>query len=46
MNYSTDFKSIRDQISPEEWQARLDLAACYRLLDAEETRSGFPSYKH
>ena len=25
MNYSTDFKSIR---------ARLDLAACYRLVDA------------
>jgi ribulose-5-phosphate 4-epimerase/fuculose-1-phosphate aldolase len=34
MNYSTDFKSIRDQVSPEEWQARLDLAACYRLVDA------------
>ena len=25
--------SLRDQVSPEEWQARLDLAACYRLLD-------------
>jgi hypothetical protein len=36
MNYSTDFKSIRDQLSPEEWQARL----------ADETRSAFPSYKH
>jgi hypothetical protein len=70
MNYSTDFKSIREQVSPEEWQAGLDLAACYRLvdvegniiwkpptsvlewpamlrlLDADETRSGFPSYKH
>src|SRR6266481_8963654 len=33
MNYSTDFQSIRDQVSPEEWQARLDLAACYRLVD-------------
>ena len=32
MNYSTDFSSIRDQVSPEEWQARLDLAACYRLV--------------
>lgn len=32
--YSTDWPSIRDQVSPEEWQARLDLAACYRLLDA------------
>lgn len=24
--------SIRDRVSPEEWQARVDLAACYRLL--------------
>src|SRR3989454_11068220 len=34
MKYSTDFQSIRDQVSPEEWQARLDLAACYRLVDS------------
>jgi len=33
MNYSTDFKSIKGQVSREEWQARLDLAACYRLVD-------------
>src|SRR2546423_13830193 len=33
MNYSTDFKSIRDQVSPQEWQTRLDLAACYRLVN-------------
>src|SRR5262249_43563025 len=33
MNYSTDFPSIKNQVSPEEWQARLDLAACYRLVD-------------
>ena len=33
MNYATDFKSIRDQVSAEEWQARVDLAACYRLVD-------------
>jgi ribulose-5-phosphate 4-epimerase/fuculose-1-phosphate aldolase len=33
MNYATDFKSIEAQVSPEEWQARLDLAACYRLID-------------
>jgi ribulose-5-phosphate 4-epimerase/fuculose-1-phosphate aldolase len=33
MNYSTDFKSIRGEVSPEEWQARVDLAACYRLID-------------
>ena len=24
--------SVRAQVSPEEWQARIDLAACYRLL--------------
>jgi len=24
-------KSVRDQVSAEEWQARVDLAACYRL---------------
>jgi ribulose-5-phosphate 4-epimerase/fuculose-1-phosphate aldolase len=33
MNYSADFPSIRDQVSAAEWQARLDLAACYRLMD-------------
>ena len=36
MNYSTDFPSIKDQVSPQEWQARVDLAACYRLVDAYE----------
>ena len=34
MNYATDFKTIRDEVPPAEWQARLDLAACYRLVDA------------
>jgi ribulose-5-phosphate 4-epimerase/fuculose-1-phosphate aldolase len=34
MKYTTDFKCVRDEVSPEEWQARLDLAACYRLVDA------------
>jgi len=33
MNYGTDFASIRDEVSPQEWQTRLDLAACYRLVD-------------
>jgi len=33
MNYATGFKSIRGEVSPEEWQARVDLAACYRLVD-------------
>ena len=32
-NYATNFKSIRDQVSPEEWQTRVALAACYRLVD-------------
>ena len=36
MNYSTDFPSIKDQVSPQEWQARVDLAACYRLIDKYE----------
>ena len=40
MNHATDFKPIRDRVSPEERQARLDLSACYRLVDAH------PSYKH
>lgn len=25
--------SMRDRVTPEEWQARVDLAACYRLVD-------------
>jgi ribulose-5-phosphate 4-epimerase/fuculose-1-phosphate aldolase len=36
MNYGTDFKSIRDEVSPEEWQTRVELAACYRLVDKYE----------
>jgi ribulose-5-phosphate 4-epimerase/fuculose-1-phosphate aldolase len=32
-NFSTDFPSIKDRVSPEEWKARVDLAACYRLVD-------------
>ena len=32
-NFSTDFASVKDQVSAEEWQARCDLAACYRLVD-------------
>lgn len=26
--------SVKDQVSPEEWQLRVDLAACYRLVAA------------
>ncbi len=33
MNYDTNFKSVKDQVSAEEWQARVELAACYRLVD-------------
>ncbi len=36
MNYATNFKSVRDSVSPAEWQARVDLAACYRLMDCFE----------
>jgi len=25
--------SLKDNVSPEEWQARVDLAACFRLID-------------
>jgi len=33
VNYSTDFKSIRNDVSEQEWQTRLDLAAYYRLVN-------------
>src|SRR4030088_3749865 len=33
MNYAPAFKPIRGQVSAGEWQARVDLAACYRLID-------------
>ena len=32
--FHTEWPTIRDQVSEQEWQARLDLAACYRLVDA------------
>lgn len=32
--YSTQFRSIRDEVSPAEWQTRVNLAACYRLTAA------------
>jgi len=32
-NYSTQFESVHERVSAEEWQARVDLAACYRLMD-------------
>jgi len=27
-----ELRSVRDRVSPEEWQTRVDLAACYRLV--------------
>jgi hypothetical protein len=33
LNYSTAFPSVRDQVSPEEWATRVELAACYRLIE-------------
>ena len=33
MNYKASFRSIREEVTPEEWQTRVDLAACYRLVD-------------
>jgi ribulose-5-phosphate 4-epimerase/fuculose-1-phosphate aldolase len=32
-NFDPHVPCIRDQVSPQEWQARVDLAACYRLID-------------
>ena len=31
--YSGVFPTVRDSVSEVEWQARVDLAACYRLVD-------------
>lgn len=31
--YAATFPSVRARVSAEEWQARVDLAACYRLMD-------------
>ena len=33
MNYGTGFECVKDEVSAEEWRARVDLAACYRLVD-------------
>ncbi|MDB5380277.1 MAG: class aldolase and adducin N-terminal protein 4 [Rubritepida sp.] len=32
--YDTNWPSVTDQVSATEWQARCDLAACYRLISA------------
>lgn len=31
--YGTDFPSLKDVVSEAEWEARKQLAACYRLMD-------------
>ena len=31
-NYSLDISSMRDKVSAAEWEARVTLAACYRLM--------------
>jgi ribulose-5-phosphate 4-epimerase/fuculose-1-phosphate aldolase len=33
VGYTTNFRSIRDEVSAEEWRVRVDLAACYRLVE-------------
>jgi ribulose-5-phosphate 4-epimerase/fuculose-1-phosphate aldolase len=33
MKYDTQFKSVKNSVSEEEWQTRVALAACYRLVD-------------
>jgi ribulose-5-phosphate 4-epimerase/fuculose-1-phosphate aldolase len=30
--YTTDIPSMKDNVSPQEWDARVNLAACYRLV--------------
>ncbi|MCJ2020626.1 class II aldolase/adducin family protein [Methylobacterium sp. E-065] len=30
--YDLDLPSMRDRVSPKEWEARVNLAACYRLV--------------
>ncbi|HUD97236.1 MAG TPA: class II aldolase/adducin family protein, partial [Woeseiaceae bacterium] len=32
MKSARQMESVRNQVSPEEWQTRVDLAACYRLV--------------
>lgn len=32
-HYATEFRCVRDEVSAAEWKARVELAACYRLVD-------------
>ena len=36
--------SLKDKVSPEEWQARVDLAACYRLVRAKGWNTGINNH--
>ena len=31
-NFDTRIPSLQGKVSPEEWEARVNLAACYRLV--------------
>ena len=33
MKFDTNFPSLRGLVSDAEWQTRVELAACYRLID-------------
>jgi ribulose-5-phosphate 4-epimerase/fuculose-1-phosphate aldolase len=33
MGYGTDFPSLKGKVSDAEWRARVELAACYRLVE-------------
>jgi len=33
MKYDTNFPSLKGQVTEQEWQTRVELAACYRLVD-------------
>jgi ribulose-5-phosphate 4-epimerase/fuculose-1-phosphate aldolase len=33
MSHEANFRSVQGEVSAEEWRARVELAACYRLVD-------------
>ena len=37
-------KSVREQVSKEEWEARVNLAACYRLVDLHDMSWGIANH--
>ncbi len=42
--FELEYFSLKDKVSPEEWQTRVDLAACYRLV--ADMRWGDLIYTH